>query len=84
MLEIKHANEIRRIFFNKTVLGKLILYFLKLAERKIHIIKLTIPEDRIIPITPKLYGNKFPTLLIGAPSKNQSKKTLSIIPAKDN
>ena len=48
------------------------------------IIKLTMPEDSTIPITPKLKGNKFSALLTGAPSKNQSKKTFSIIPAKDN
>ena len=52
MLEIKHANEIIINFFNKIILGKLILYLSRLPERKKHIIKLTIPEDRIIPITP--------------------------------
>ena len=57
---------------------------LNFADRKMQISKFTIPEDIIIPITPKLYGSKLPLLLIGAPIKNQSKKTLSIIPAKDN
>ena len=47
------------------------------------IIKLTITEDKIIPTTPKLYGEKFPRFLIGAPIKNQSKKILSNIPAND-
>ena len=84
VLVIEHADKIRTIFFNKIVLGKLILQLFKFAERKIQITKLTIPEDIIIPITPKLKGNKFPILLIGAPSKNQSKKTLRTIPAKDN
>ena len=74
----------RTNFFNKIVFGSFILYFSKLVKRKTHIIMLTIPEDRITPITPKLKGNKFLTLLIGAPIKNQSKKTFSIIPAKDN
>ena len=47
-------------------------------------IKLTKPEERIIPITPKLNGDMFPKLPIGAPIRNQSKKTLRIIPAKEN
>ena len=50
---IEHANEIRTIFFNKKVVGISILNLLKFAERKIQISKLTIPEDSIIPITPK-------------------------------
>ena len=52
--------------------------------RRMQIKKFTIPEERIIPITPKLKGDKFPKLLIGAPISNQSKKTLRIIPAIDN
>ena len=84
MLEIKHAKEIRINFFNKIVFGKFILKLLRLEERMIHTIMFTITEDRIIPVTPKLYGDKFPKLLIGAPTKNQSKKTLRIIPAKDD
>ena len=54
MLVIKQANEIRTNFFNKMVLGILIPKVLKFAVRKIQIIKLTNPEERIIPITPKL------------------------------
>ena len=54
MLVIKQANEIRKNFFNNLVFGKLILYLFKFKERKIQIIKFTIPEDIIIPITPKL------------------------------
>jgi len=45
---------------------------------------LTITEDNIIPTTPKLYGERFPKLLIGAPIKNQSKKIFNIIPANDD
>ena len=74
MLVIAHANEIKTIFFNKIDFGKLILYLLIFAERKIQTSKFTIPEDSIIPTTPKLKGNKFPALFVGAPSKNQSKK----------
>ena len=33
-------------------------------------IKLTIIEDKIIPTTPKLYGERFPKFLIGAPINN--------------
>ena len=54
MLVIEQANEIRTNFFNKIIFGKLILYLSRLSERKTHIIKLTIPEDRIMPKTPKL------------------------------
>ena len=72
------------IFFNKSKLGKWIFSFFKFKERKIQKIKLTITEDKIIPTTPKLYGERFPKFLIGAPIKNQSKKTLNIIPANDN
>ena len=50
----------------------------------IHINKLTIPEEITIPTTPKLYGDKFPKELVGAPTRNQSKKELRIIPVKDN
>jgi len=42
---------------------------------------LTITEDNIIPTSPKLYGERFPIFLIGAPIKNQSKKLLNIIPS---
>jgi len=48
------------------------------------IIKFTIPEDNIIPITPKLKGEIFPKFLVGAPIKNQSKKILNNIPNMDN
>ena len=84
VLVIQQANEIRINFFNKIILGILIPQLLKFVVRKIQIIKLTIPEERTIPITPKLQGDKFPKLLVGAPTRNQSKKTFSIIPAKDN
>ena len=56
----------------------------RLKERKIHTIKLTITEDKIIPTTPKLYGERFPKLLIGAPINNQSKKIFNIIPANED
>ena len=56
----------------------------RLKERKIQTIKLTITEDRIIPTTPKLYGERFPKLLIGAPIKNQSKKIFNNIPTNDD
>ncbi len=46
--------------------------------------KFTITEDRIIPTTPKLYGERFPKLFIGAPTKNQSKKIFNIIPTNDD
>ena len=83
-MSINDANNMSVIFFNKSKLGKWIPSLLRLKERKIQTIKLTITEDKIIPKTPKLYGKRFPKFLIGAPIKNQSKKTLNIIPAKDN
>ena len=83
-LSINAANDIRIIFLNKSKLGKWISSFLRLKESKILTIKLTITEDKIIPTTPKLYGERFPKFLTGAPIKNQSKKILNIIPAKDN
>ena len=57
---MKDANDIIIIFLNKSKLGKWIFSFLKLKESKIQIIKLTITEDKIIPTTPKLYGERFP------------------------
>ncbi len=81
---IKDANDIRVIFFNKSMLGKWIPSFRRLKESKIETIKLTVTEDKIIPTTPKLYGDRLPKFLIGAPIKNQSKKILNIIPANDN
>ena len=84
VLPIKDANDIRIIFFNKSKLGKWISSFRKLKERKIQTTKLTITEDKIIPTTPKLYGERFPKFLIGAPIKNQSKKILNIIPANED
>ena len=78
------ANDMRLIFFNKSKLGKFIFSFRRLKERKIQTIKLTITEDKIIPTTPKLYGERFPKLFIGAPIKNQSKKIFNIIPANDD
>ena len=74
VLSINPANDIRLIFLNKSNLGKWISSFRKLKESKIQTIKLTITEDKIIPTTPKLYGERFPKFLIGAPIKNQSKK----------
>ena len=84
MLPIKAANDIRLIFFNKSKLGKWISSFRIFKESKIQTIKLTITEDKIIPTTPKLYGERFPKFLIGAPTKNQSKKMLNIIPANED
>ena len=84
VLPISAANDMRLIFFNKSKLGKLIFSFCRLKERKIQTIKLTITEDKIIPITPTLYGERFPKLLIGAPINNQSKKIFNIIPANDD
>ena len=72
------------IFLNKFKLGKWISSFRRLKESKIQTIKLTITEDKIIPTTPKLYGERFPKLFIGAPTNNQSKKILNTIPANDN
>ena len=54
MLAINAANDIRQIFLNKSKLGKWISSFRRLKERKLQTIKLTIPEDKIIPTTPKL------------------------------
>ena len=53
-LVIKDANKTRINFFNKVVLGKLILWLLRFEERKMQIIKFTNPEEIIIPITSKL------------------------------
>ena len=74
----------RLIFLNKSKLGKRISSFRRLKESKIQTIKLTNTEDKIIPTTPKLYGERFPKFLIGAPIKNQSKKIFNIIPINDN
>jgi len=84
VLSTNDANDMRVIFLNKSNLGKWIFSFCRLQESKIQIIKLTITEDKIIPTTPKLYGERSPKFLIGAPIKNQSKKILNIIPAEDN
>ena len=81
---INAANDMRLIFLNNSKLGKIIFSLRRLKERKIQTIKLTITEDKIIPTTPKLYGERFPKLLIGAPIKNQSKKIFNIIPANDD
>ena len=74
----------RIIFLNKSKFGKQIFSFRRLKESKTQTIKLTITEDKIIPTTPKLYGERFPKLQVGAPTKNQSKKIFNIIPANDN
>ena len=84
VLSIKAANDMRLIFLNNSKLGKIISSLRRLKERKIQTIKLTITEDKIIPTTPKLYGERFPKFLIGAPIKNQSKKMLNIIPANED
>ena len=78
------ANDMRMIFFIKSKVGKWISSFRKFRASKIQTTKLTIPEDKIIPTTPKLYGERFPKFFIGAPIKNQSKKALSMIPTNDN
>ena len=74
----------RKIFLNKSKFGKWIFSFFRLKESKIQIIKLTIIEDKIIPTTPKLYGERFLKSLIGAPINNQSKKIFNNIPANDD
>ena len=84
VLSINAANDMRQIFLNNSKLGKIIFSWRRLKERKIQTIKLTITEDKIIPTTPKLYGERFPKFLIGAPIKNQSKKILNTIPTNDN
>ena len=83
-LSINAATDMRLIFLNNFKLGKMIFALGRLKERKIQTIKLTITEDKIIPTTPKLYGERFPKFLIGAPIKNQSKKILNIIPANED
>ena len=83
-LSINAANDMRLIFLNKSKLGKSISSFRRLKESKTQTIRLTITEDKIIPTTPKLYGERFPKFLIGAPIKNQSKKILNIIPANED
>ena len=74
----------RLIFLNKSKLGKWISSLRRLKESKIQNIQLTITEDKIIPTTPKLYGERFPKLSIGAPIKNQSKTIFNIMPANDD
>ena len=83
-LSTNAANDMRIIFLSKSNFGKWILSFFRLKESKTQTIKLTITEDKIIPTTPKLYGERFPKLLIGAPIKNQSKKIFNIIPTNDD
>ena len=51
---INAANDMRLIFLNNSKLGKMIFSLRRLKERKIQTIMLTIPEDKIIPSTPKL------------------------------
>ena len=84
VLSINAANDMRIIFLNKSKLGKWIFSFLRLKESKTQTIKLTTTEDKIIPTTPKLYVERFPKFLIGAPIKTQSKKMLNIIPATED
>ena len=78
------ANNMSIILLNKSKFGKWISSLRRLKDRKIQTIKFTITEDKIIPTTPKLYGERFPKFLIGAPIKNQSKKILNIIPANED
>ena len=84
LLSRNDAKNMSIIFLNKSKLGNFIASLERLKERKIQTIKLTITEDKIIPTTPKLYGERFPKSFIGAPIKNQSKKALNMIPANDN
>ena len=84
VLSINAANDLRIIFLNRSKFGQWIFSFFRLKESKTQTIKLTITEDKIIPSTPKLYGERFPKLLIGAPINNQSKKIFNIIPANDD
>ena len=84
VLSINAANDMRLIFLNKSKLGIWISSFRRLKESKIQTIRFTITEDKIIPTTPKLYGERFPKFFIGAPIKNQSKKILNIIPANED
>ena len=84
VLSTNAANDMRQIFLNNSKLGKMIFSLRRLKESKIQTIKLTITEDRIIPTTPKLYGERFPKFLIGAPIKYQSKKMLNTIPANED
>ena len=84
VLSINDAINMSVIFLNNSKLGKMIFSLRRLKERKIQTIKLTITEDKIIPTTPKLYCERFPKFLIGAPIKNQSKKILNTIPASED
>ena len=84
VLSINAANDMRLIFLNKSKLGKWISSLRRLKESKIQTIRLTITEDKIIPTTPKLYGERFPKFLIGAPIKTQSKKILNNIPTSED
>jgi len=65
VLSINAANDIRIILLNKSKFGKFMFSFFRLKESKMQTIKLTITEDKIIPTTPKLYGERFPKFLIG-------------------
>ena len=73
VLSINAANDMRIIFLNKSKLGKWIFSFLRLKESKIQTIKLTATEDKIIPTTPKLYGERFPKLLNIIPANEDLK-----------
>ena len=84
MLSINDASDMSITFLIKSKLGKFIFSFLRLKERKIQTKKFTITVDKIIPTTPKLYGERFSKFLIGAPIKSQSKKILNIIPANES
>ena len=62
VLSINAADDMMIIFLTKSKLGNWIFSFLRLKESKTQTIKLTITEDKIIPSTPKLYGERFPRL----------------------
>ena len=80
VLSTNAAIDMRIIFLNKSRLGRWIFSFLRLKESKIQTIKFTITEDKIIPTTPKLYGERFPKLFIGAPIKNPVSYTHLTLP----
>ena len=77
------AINIKKVFLNKTLWGSGLVKFFSLIDKIIQIIKLTIPDERTRPTTPKLYGERFPEFGIGAPMSIQSNKKLRPIPKID-
>ena len=77
------AININKVFLNKTLWGSGLVKFFSLIDKIIQIIKLTIPDERTRPTTPKLYGERFPEFGIGAPMSIQSNKKLRPIPKID-